>query len=67
MNVAVQTTDQRAIEVVASGLPLHHGAQLAVDITLRSALSAAGFPSGNAAHVAVLVRARRDKKGSMQN
>ena len=64
MNVAVQNTDQRAIEVVASGLPLHHGAQLAVDITLRSALSAAGLPSGNAAHVdgAVLVRARRDKE-----
>ena len=30
-------TDHRAIEVLASGLPLHHGVQLAVDITIRCA------------------------------
>ena len=62
--VKKKTTDQRAIEVVASGLPLHHGAQVAVDITRRSALSAAGLPYGNAAYVdgAVLVRARREKE-----
>ena len=56
------TDDERALEVLASGLPLHHGAQLAVDITLRSALSAAGLPSPSAAHVngAALARARRD-------
>ena len=33
MNVCVPANDQRAIEVFASGLPLHHGAQFAVDIT----------------------------------
>ena len=36
MNVAVEANDERAIEVLATGLPLHQGAQLAVDITLRS-------------------------------
>ena len=41
MNVAVRADDMRSIEVLASGLPLHHGAQLAVDITLRCALTAA--------------------------
>ena len=33
MNVAVHANDERAVEVLASGLPLFHGAQLAVDIT----------------------------------
>ena len=48
----------------ASGLLLHHGAQLAVDITLRSALTAAGLPSPSAAHFngAALARAHRDKE-----
>ena len=40
MNVDVVASDEFTVEVVASGLPLYHGAQLAVDITLRSALSA---------------------------
>ena len=39
MNVDVAASDERAMEVLASKLPLYHGAQLAVDITLRSALS----------------------------
>ena len=42
MNVAVAAPDERAIEVLASGLPFRHGAQLAVDITLRSALTCCG-------------------------
>ena len=64
MNVTVRADDERVLEVLASGLPLHHGAQLAVDITLRSALTSAGLPSPNAAHVngAALARARRDKE-----
>ena len=37
MNVAVSANDERAIEVLASGLPLYQDAQLAVDITVRSA------------------------------
>ena len=58
-------TLKRVLEVSASGLPLHHGAQLAVDITLRSALTAAGLPSPSVAHVnghvngTALARARR--------
>ena len=44
MNVAVRAEDARRIEVLASGLPLFHGAQLAVDITLRSALTSNGEP-----------------------
>ena len=64
MNVTVRAGDERVLEALAFGLLLHHGAQLVVDITLRSALSAAGFPSPSAAHVngAVLARARRDKE-----
>ena len=64
MNVTVRADDERVLEVLASGLPLHHGAQLAVDTTLRSALSAAGLPSPSAAPVngAALARARRDKE-----
>ena len=42
MNIAVRADDERCIEVVASGLPLFHGAQLAVDITLRCALTSRG-------------------------
>ena len=40
MNIAVVATDHRAIEVLASGLPLHHGVQLVVDITIRCAHTA---------------------------
>ena len=40
---AIHANDERA-GVLASGLPLFHGAQLAVDITLRCALTASGTP-----------------------
>ena len=64
MNIIVPVTDEREIEVVASGLPLRHGAQLAVDITLRSALTSDWRASTYAASVngAALDRARRDKE-----
>ena len=64
MNVTVPVDDERAIEVLASGLPRLHGAQLAVDITLRSATSSDGWPQPTAAHTngAPLIRARRDKE-----
>ena len=64
MNTTVPVHDAREIEVLASGLPAHHGAQLAVDITLRSAVNASGGACANAAAVngAVLHRARRDKE-----
>ena len=43
MSVPVPAKDEGAIEVLASGLPLHHSAQLAVDITIRSATTGAPF------------------------
>ena len=51
VDIIVPATDEREIEVVASGLPLRHGAQLAIDITLRSALTASGGASPDAARV----------------
>ena len=44
--------------------PHSHGAQLAVDITLRSALTAFGLPCPKAAQVsgAILQKARRDRE-----
>ena len=49
MNVAVRGHDERCIEVLATGLSLFQGAQLAVDITLRSALTSNGDPRPGAA------------------
>ena len=64
MNVAVPAAEARAIEVLASGLPLFQGAQLAVDVTVRSALTANGLACVGAATTdgIVLARARRDKE-----
>ena len=63
MNIAVAATDHRAIEVLASGLPLHHGVQLAVDITIRCAHTAESRACPNAATTngAVLQAARAQK------
>ena len=61
MNVAVAAEDERAIEVLASGLPIRQGAQLAVDVTVRCALTADGLPTPGAARHALL-RARADKE-----
>ena len=59
-DVAVSSMDDRAIEVLASGLPFHHGAQLVVDITLRSVLTRCGNACNQADRVdgVVLARAR---------
>ena len=64
MNVTVAANDELEVEVLASGLPLEHGAQLAVDVTLRSAVTASGRACPNAAVVdgAVANAARRDKE-----
>ena len=62
INVAVSSTDDRAIEVLASGLPFHHGAQLAVDITLRSVLTRCGNACNQAEDGVVLARARLEKE-----
>ena len=64
MNITVPASDEREIEVLASGLPLNHGGQLTVDITLRCALNSFGEATPNDATVngATLLRARRDKE-----
>ena len=41
-SMAVSRFDDRRIEVIANGLPLWNGAQLAVDTTIVSPLTAAG-------------------------
>ena len=66
MNLGVPGADERWIEVLAQDLPCFGGAQLAIDITLRSALCATGEPQPGAAEVdgAVLVRAWRDKENA---
>ena len=53
--------DQRRLEVVADGLPLFHGAQLAIDTTMVSPVRGDGRPGPQCARVdgAALVRARR--------
>ena len=64
MNVQVPATDEREIEVVAAGLSIHHGAQLAVDITFRSAVTSVGALRTTAATVngAALTQVRLDKE-----
>ena len=64
LNTSVPVVDDRSIEVLTSGLPMHHGAQLAVDITLRSAVTSFGAACPNASTVngAVLERPRVDKE-----
>ena len=62
--IAVPACDERAVEVLASGLPLFHGAQLAVDITLRCVRTASGMPRPGAATMNSIVcaGARVDKE-----
>ena len=56
--------DQRRLEVVADGVPLFHGAQLAIDTTMVSAVKGDGRPGPLSARVdgAALARARRRKE-----
>ena len=58
MNVCVPANDQRAIEVLASGLPLHYGAQLAVPLP-RAGVRGRIHPIRT---VAILTVARNDKE-----
>ena len=64
MNVTVRADDERVLEVLASGSPLHHGAQLAVDITLRSALSPISQCCSCQRHWPVLAVTKRESKVS---
>ena len=64
MNLDVPVTDERRIEVVANGLPIWRGAQLAVDTTLVCPLRADGAPRPQADQVPGLALrdARRKKR-----
>ena len=66
MNLGVSARDTRRIEVLAQDLPCYGGAQLAVDVTFRSALTTGGEAHPRAADVdgAVLEQAREDKENS---
>ena len=52
LNVVPVRQDERRIEVIANGLPLWGGVQLAVDTTLVSPLTAAGMPRRDSGHTA---------------
>ena len=64
LDIPVPAYDGRRLEVVAGGLPLFGGAQLAVDTTLVSSLHCDGSPHRGAvdADGAVLVATRRLKE-----
>ena len=64
MNIDVPVGDARRIEVVCNGLPLWHGAQLAVDATLVSPLTRDGQPqpAANAQPGIALARAEQRKR-----
>ena len=64
MNLQVDRVDDRRLEVVANGLPLWNGQQLAVDTTLVSPLSGEGVPNrrGGRYAGATLALARRRKE-----
>ena len=51
MNVGVAASDARRIEVLAQDLPCFGVSQLAVDVTLRSALGCSGEPQQGAADI----------------
>ena len=61
---AVQRFDDRTIEVIANGLPMWHGAQLAVDTTLVSPLTSDAQPRRRGGQYAgtALHTARRNKE-----
>ena len=61
LNVAVPAGDTRKIEVIANGLPLWGGKQLAIDTTVVSALTGRGRARGRAPGVA-LAQARGRKE-----
>ena len=64
LDLAVVGQDGRRLEVVADGLPLFGGAQLAIDTTLVSPIRADGLPRRQCADVdgAALAQARRRKQ-----
>ena len=66
---APNPNDSRRLEIVADGLPLFGGAQLAIDTTLVSVLHCDGSARARVAHVdsAAVAVARRRKNGRTPN
>ena len=64
MNLDVPVHDERRIEVVAKGLPLWHGAQLAVDATIVSPVTPQVPPNVTRARARPSLAARRCWRGS---
>ena len=64
LNVCVPADDERRMDVIAHGLPCRRGAQLVIDATLRSPLTADGEPKPHADDEdgATAERARADKE-----
>ena len=64
LDLSIGAMDQRRIEVIAEGLPVFHGAQLAIDATLVSPLRADDEPRRRcpAEDGAALTFARRRKE-----
>ena len=64
MNVRAASSDARRIEVLAQDFPCFGGSQVAVDVTLRSALTRSGEAQPGAAEEdgAILLQARVDKE-----
>ena len=62
--LAPDAADERRLEVIADGLPLFHGAQLAIDTTMVSPLGRDGAPHPQCANVdgAAMLAARRRKQ-----
>ena len=65
MNVGVPATDTRRIEVLAQDLPCFAGAQLAVDITLRSALTSNGEAQPQAEHTECSLVRSKARQGTV--
>ena len=64
MNIDVPVSDARRIEVVANGLPLWHGAQLAIDATIVSPVTRTGSarPGADTRPAAAVQDAARRKR-----
>ena len=65
-NTATRAADGRAIEIIASGLPIFGGAQLAVDVTLRGVLRRDGVarPKAHWDDGVACEAARREKEAT---
>ena len=66
MNIGVSAADNRRLEILAQGLPFKAGSQIAVDVTMRSALTSCGQPRMRAAVedgcIAEAARVDKEKK-----